>query len=165
MRLSDTEDHAIQALIGRLTGALVYDRLFAGVRFDEVDEGILFLYVEDEDLADEIELLYTLEIASIAEEVLKRDIDAVMVLGQSGNQLNLKRMATREHRIAEFSTDAPAAGAPMQLLCEDHAGTYVLPFAVPLDGWRVVQCRDRRVDRYSSGWMARVLECDDSRLA
>jgi hypothetical protein len=38
-------------------------------------------------------------------------------------------MATRDHRIAEFSTGKPSDGVPAQLLCEDHAGTYVLPFA------------------------------------
>ena len=37
-------------------------------------------------------------------------------------------MATREHRIAEFSADEPIEGLAVQLLCEDHAGTYVLPF-------------------------------------
>lgn len=82
MQLSDTQDHAIQALMGRLIGAKVYDRLFAGVRFDEVEEGVLFLYIEDEDLADEIELIYALEIASIAENILKQDIEAVIVLGR-----------------------------------------------------------------------------------
>jgi hypothetical protein len=37
-------------------------------------------------------------------------------------------MATREHRIAEFSTDKPIGDLPVELLCEDHAGTYALPF-------------------------------------
>jgi len=38
-------------------------------------------------------------------------------------------MTTREQRVAEFSTATPTDGLPVQLLCEDHAGTYVLPFA------------------------------------
>ena len=38
-------------------------------------------------------------------------------------------MATRQERIAEFDTGAvPETGAPMELLCEDHVGTYTLPF-------------------------------------
>lgn len=37
-------------------------------------------------------------------------------------------MATREHRIAEFTTDAPTIGRSYVLLCEDHAGTYALPY-------------------------------------
>ena len=82
MLLSDTQDNAIQALIGRLIGATAYDRLFSGVRFDEIDEGVLFLYIHDEGVVDEIELLYTLEIATIAEDVLKQDIETIMVLGR-----------------------------------------------------------------------------------
>ena len=39
-------------------------------------------------------------------------------------------MTTREKRLAEFTTDgSPPASVPVQLLCEDHRGTYVLPFA------------------------------------
>jgi len=39
-------------------------------------------------------------------------------------------MATREKRLAEFTRDgSPPASVPVQLLCEDHRGTYVLPFA------------------------------------
>ena len=37
-------------------------------------------------------------------------------------------MATRERRIAEFSTEAPIDGVSVELLCEDKSGTYVLPF-------------------------------------
>ena len=39
-------------------------------------------------------------------------------------------MATREERLAEFTTEGPPpTSIPLQLLCEDHRGTYVLPFA------------------------------------
>lgn len=37
-------------------------------------------------------------------------------------------MATRKYRLAEFSTGAPIDGLAVELLCQDHAGTYVLPF-------------------------------------
>jgi len=37
-------------------------------------------------------------------------------------------MTTREHRLAEFSSGKPEDGLPVELLCEDHAGTYTLPF-------------------------------------
>jgi len=38
-------------------------------------------------------------------------------------------MATRDHRIAEFISDQePSEGTPVELLCEDHNGTYVLPY-------------------------------------
>lgn len=38
-------------------------------------------------------------------------------------------MATREHRMAEFSSAEPPANQALELLCEDHCGTYVIPFA------------------------------------
>ena len=37
-------------------------------------------------------------------------------------------MATRQDRVAEFSTDTPADGLSVELLCEDKSGSYVLPF-------------------------------------
>lgn len=39
-------------------------------------------------------------------------------------------MATRERRLAEFDGNGePPADRPLQVLCEDHSGTYQLPFA------------------------------------
>ena len=39
------------------------------------------------------------------------------------------RLATRAARLGEFITDAlPEAGMLVELLCEDHVGTYLLPF-------------------------------------
>ncbi|MBN9043492.1 MAG: hypothetical protein BGP05_01670 [Rhizobiales bacterium 62-47] len=39
-------------------------------------------------------------------------------------------MATRERRLAEFNgAGDPPEGQPVQVLCEDHSGTYQLPFA------------------------------------
>jgi len=38
-------------------------------------------------------------------------------------------MATRQDRLDEFRHDAPPPKQPAELLCEDHCGTYALPFA------------------------------------
>jgi hypothetical protein len=39
-------------------------------------------------------------------------------------------MATRSERLGEFITEGhPTSGKPHQLLCEDHCGTYVLPYS------------------------------------
>ena len=38
-------------------------------------------------------------------------------------------MATGDHRIAEFNSGEPTEGEQVELLCEDHNGTYRLPFA------------------------------------
>jgi hypothetical protein len=37
-------------------------------------------------------------------------------------------MATREHRLSEFNGGPPPSDRPLQVLCEDHNGTYVLPY-------------------------------------
>ena len=38
-------------------------------------------------------------------------------------------MVTRRSRLDEFVTEHhPTADLPVQLLCEDHVGTYVIPF-------------------------------------
>ena len=48
-------------------------------------------------------------------------------------------MATRERRLAEFNGEGePPPDVPVQVLCEDQSGTYLLPFACRyIDGeWR-----------------------------
>ena len=38
-------------------------------------------------------------------------------------------MATRQERLDAFTHDGdPPANEPLELLCEDHVGTYVVPF-------------------------------------
>lgn len=39
-------------------------------------------------------------------------------------------MTTRERRLAEFNgQDHPLPNQAVQVLCEDHSGTYLLPFS------------------------------------
>jgi hypothetical protein len=38
------------------------------------------------------------------------------------------KMKTREVRLAEFSQGIPKENRPLQILCEDHCGTYVIPY-------------------------------------
>jgi hypothetical protein len=48
-------------------------------------------------------------------------------------------MVTRQQRLDQFGSDGePPAGELMELLCEDHNGTYALPFPCRwMDGaWR-----------------------------
>ena len=49
-------------------------------------------------------------------------------------------MATREARLAEFSTGTPKENRPLQILCEDNSGTYLIPYLCQWsDGaWRKV---------------------------
>jgi hypothetical protein len=37
-------------------------------------------------------------------------------------------MVTRENRLRDFNTGVAPEGMRATLLCEDHAGTYLLPF-------------------------------------
>jgi hypothetical protein len=80
MNLTDVQDQAIQARMALIVGAKTFDRLFAGVRFDEVDGDLLFVYAKDENCAAEIEDTYALHISIIATDILKRDIGIVLVL-------------------------------------------------------------------------------------
>ena len=63
-----------------IVGGTTFDRLFAGVRFDEVDGDILFVYAKDEETAAEMEDNFALHISTIATNILKREIGIVMVL-------------------------------------------------------------------------------------
>jgi hypothetical protein len=37
-------------------------------------------------------------------------------------------MATRQNRMAEFNSGEPPMEQPLEILCQDHCGTYVIPF-------------------------------------
>jgi hypothetical protein len=37
-------------------------------------------------------------------------------------------MATRQYRLNEFDQGSPPLGRSLELLCEDHSGTYLLPY-------------------------------------
>jgi hypothetical protein len=43
-------------------------------------------------------------------------------------------VTTRERRLAEFSTGIPTESLALTLLCEDHVGTYVLPYPCHWNG-------------------------------
>ena len=80
MRLTSVEDQAIQARIAFIVGAVTFDRLFAGVRFDEVDGPLLYAYAGNEDTAAEIEDEFSLQIALVASKIIGREIELVVVM-------------------------------------------------------------------------------------
>jgi hypothetical protein len=64
------------------------------------------------------------------------------------------RMVTRQRRMDDFDSDGePPAGEPTELLCEDHNGTYVLPFPCRwVDGaWRSITS-GLRIEAHVVGW-------------
>jgi hypothetical protein len=56
-------------------------------------------------------------------------------------------MATRHHRLAEFNQGPPPPNKLLQVLAEDHSGTYVLPFPCEWrDGtWHTVKAIEARI--------------------
>jgi hypothetical protein len=66
-------------------------------------------------------------------------------------------MATRQQRIDAFVHEGdPPADQPLELLCEDHVGTYVIPFLCRLSGgvWQSVDTGNR-IEATVIGWRAR----------
>lgn len=80
MILTPVQDQAIAARMALVVGGVTFDRLFIGVRFDEVDGDLLYVYAKDEKTAAEMEDNFALHISIIATEILKREISLVLVL-------------------------------------------------------------------------------------
>jgi hypothetical protein len=63
-------------------------------------------------------------------------------------------MVTRDQRLSEFNGEgAPPPAVPVQVLCEDKSGTYLLPFLCVQSGeqWRNAETGDL-VDALVVGW-------------
>jgi hypothetical protein len=80
MKLFLVQDQAIQALVAAVVGAEVFDRLFAGIRFDEIDGTMLYVFAENEETAAEVEDNYSLHIATLTTRVVKKPVDIVLVM-------------------------------------------------------------------------------------
>jgi hypothetical protein len=80
MQLTEIQDLAIQARMALIVGAKTFDRLFAGIRFDELDSPLLYVYAKDEQTAAEIEDDFSLHIATIAAVILKQAVEVVVVM-------------------------------------------------------------------------------------
>jgi hypothetical protein len=80
MKLSKVQDQAIQARMALLVGAATFDHLFAGIRFDEVDGPLLYVFARNEDIATEIEDEFSLHIAIVASRIIGRQVELVVVL-------------------------------------------------------------------------------------
>jgi hypothetical protein len=66
-------------------------------------------------------------------------------------------MATRQQRLNAFVHEGdPPLDQPLELLCEDHVGTYVIPFPCQWTGedWRSVKTGER-IEAAVIGWNSR----------
>jgi hypothetical protein len=82
MILTPVQDEAITARMALIVGGTTFDRLFSGVRFDEVDGDILYVYAKNEETAAEMEDSFALHISIIATDILQREVGIVLVLPQ-----------------------------------------------------------------------------------
>jgi len=80
MQLTPVQDQAITARMALIVGGARFDRLFAGVSFDELDGDILYVYAKDEQTAAEMEDNFALHISIIATDILKHEVGIVLVL-------------------------------------------------------------------------------------
>jgi hypothetical protein len=66
-------------------------------------------------------------------------------------------MATRQQRLDAFAHDGdPPVDQPLELLCEDHVGTYVVPFLCRWTtiAWHNVETGER-IEATVIGWRPR----------
>jgi hypothetical protein len=64
-------------------------------------------------------------------------------------------MVTRQERIDAFTHQgAPPANQPLEVLCEDHVGTYVIPFLCRWSSGAWPQCGYQQADRSYSRRLA-----------
>ena len=80
MKLDKIQDQAIQARMALIVGADTFDRLFSGIRFDEHDGCLLYVFARDEECAAQIEDEFSLHISIIASQILKQEVEVVLVL-------------------------------------------------------------------------------------
>jgi hypothetical protein len=71
---------AIRAMLNTLIGPDEFDRLCLGMRVERIDDGILYVFVPNEDCAAKIEAKYSDDLAAAAEQVFSQPIRMVNVL-------------------------------------------------------------------------------------
>jgi hypothetical protein len=79
MKLSEVHQQAIQARMSLIVGAQNFDRLFLGAIFEEVADGILYVFARTEGVANEIEERFALHLTIVASQVTGLPVDFVEV--------------------------------------------------------------------------------------
>jgi hypothetical protein len=57
-----------------IVGAETFDRLFTGIRFDEVEGPLLYAYARDEEVAAKVEDDYSLHISLVASTIVGQEV-------------------------------------------------------------------------------------------
>ena len=71
---------AIRAMLNTLIGPGEFERLCLGMRVGRIDDGVLYVFVPNEDCAAKIEANYSDDLAAAAEQVCSQPIRIVNVL-------------------------------------------------------------------------------------
>jgi hypothetical protein len=71
---------AIKAMLNTLIGPSEFERLCLGMRVERIDDGVLYVFVPNEDCAAKIEANYSDDLAAAAEQVFSQPIRSVNVL-------------------------------------------------------------------------------------
>lgn len=79
MKLTDVQKLAICAQLNFVLGADIFDRLFLRIDFAVLEDGILFADAGDTWCADEIEGVYALDVATVAEAILRLPVEFICV--------------------------------------------------------------------------------------
>lgn len=77
---SKAQQHAIEAKLNFALGAETYDRLFLGFVCGGVKNGVVDVFVQNEDTAVIVDAEYSWHVAVVVESVLKRPVKRVNVL-------------------------------------------------------------------------------------
>ena len=71
---------AIREMLNTLIGPSEFERLCLGMRVERIDDGVLYVFVPNEDCAAKIEANYSDDLAAAAEQVFSQPIRSVSVL-------------------------------------------------------------------------------------
>ena len=80
MHPTPNQQLAVEAILNTLTGQREFERLCAGIMVERPDQGVLYVFVSNENCAAEIETNYADELAVAAEQVFRQPITVVNVL-------------------------------------------------------------------------------------
>jgi hypothetical protein len=80
MRPTGNQQFAIRTILNTLIGPGEFNRLCLGMQVECVEDGILYVFVSNEDCAAEIETKHCDDLAAAAEQVFSQPIRIVNVL-------------------------------------------------------------------------------------
>jgi hypothetical protein len=130
MQLTEIQDLAIQARMALIVGAKTFDRLFAGIRFNELDCPCS----KEEQTAAEIEDDFPLHIATVAAAILNRTVEVVVVMPKVLNCLRSRASPHANSRMRALAVH------PIQRLHHRQA-------ARPVDEMKFVPDKPLAVER------------------